>query len=125
MQRQSTRSKRVVRSALAAEAAALATGQDMSILLRALIARVLGIGDPKNSWRDKLRAIPPQLTWKDCRSSHDMLHMDGAMPTERRVALDIYDVRQYLDEDDLGWVLTIAMLADPLQSSSAAATPPC
>lgn len=59
MQWQSKRSKRVVRSALAAEAAALATGQDMSILLRALIARVLGIGDPKNSWRDKLRAIPP------------------------------------------------------------------
>ena len=36
------------------------------------------------------------------------------MPTERRVALDVYDVRQYRDEDDLEWAPTAAMLADPL-----------
>ena len=56
----------------------------------------------------------PQITWTDCKSLHDMLHKDGAMPTERRVALDVYDIRQYLDEDDLECVPTTAMLADPL-----------
>ena len=64
-------------------------------------------------WRTEIRSVP-QITWTDCKSLHDMLHKDGAMPTERLVALDVYDIRQYLDEDDLEWVPTAAMLADPL-----------
>ena len=36
------------------------------------------------------------------------------MPTERRVALDIYDVQQYLEQDDLEWIPSGSQIADCL-----------
>ena len=58
----------------------------------------------------------PQVTWTDCRSLYDCLHKEGSIPSERRIALDIYDVRQFLenDYDALEWCSTNSMIADPL-----------
>ena len=54
------------------------------------------------------------VSWTDCKSLHDCLHKEGSIPTERRIALDVYDIRQYLDTDDLLWTSTNTMLVDPL-----------
>jgi hypothetical protein len=107
----STKIKRVVRSTLAAEAAALATGYDAAIYVRVFVARMLGYG--ADEWVAEAKAIP-QISWIDCKSLKDMLHKEGSVPSEKRVALDIYDIQQYLVEDDLEWCSTARMLADPL-----------
>ena len=109
----STRIKRVVRSTLAAEAAALAAGYDLAVFVRSLLAEMLMTGPPEPSWERRIQHVA-QLSWTDCKSLHDMLAREGSLPTEKRVALDVADVRQYLLYDDLEWVSTGLMLADPL-----------
>ena len=107
----STRIHGVVRSTLAAEAAAMATGYDAAVYLRAILVDILC---PTTApWTEAIKAIP-QLTWTNCRSLHDLIHKEGSLPSERRVALDIYDVRQYAEVDDVLWIPTAKMLADPL-----------
>ena len=56
----------------------------------------------------------PQVTWTDCRSLYEMLNKEGSVPGEKRVALDLMDIRQFLDKDQLRWISTHLMLADPL-----------
>ena len=107
----STKIHRVVRSTLAAEACALATGYDAAVYVRALIAFVMGKSE--DTWVRSISHVP-MMTWTDCKSRYEMLHKEGSIPTEKRVALDIYDVRQYLDQDDLLWTSTSTMIADPL-----------
>ena len=115
----STKIKRVVRSTLAAEAAALAGGYDMAIYMRVLIARLLGKSAP--CWADEARQIP-QTTWIDCKSLDEMLHKSGGTASEKRVALDVHDVQQFMEDecederasDCLRWISTTYMLADPL-----------
>ena len=109
----STRIHRVVRSTLAAEAAALATGYDTAVYIRAILCFLLGSWT--GEWMTDVAQIP-QVTWTDCRSLYDCLHKEGSIPSERRIALDIYDVRQFLenDYDALEWCSTNSMIADPL-----------
>jgi hypothetical protein len=55
----------------------------------------------------------PQVSLVDARSLRDHLHKTGAMPTEKRVGLDLADVREWLDRGDyLHWVPTGYMLVD-------------
>jgi len=115
---QSTRIKRVVRSTLAAEAAATATGYDMAILLRILLSRLLSsttaaASASRRDWREEIKEVP-QISWTDCRSLCEMLGKDTPTSSEKRVVLDIYDVKQYLAEDDFEWLPTTLMVADPL-----------
>ena len=123
----STKIKRVVRSTLASEAAALSTGYDMNVYVRVLVARLLGLqGD---GWAAEARRVPAN-TWIDCRSLDEMLAKTGATATEKRVTLDIDDVRQFLEDeieerhasDMLGWTPTATMLADPLTKPIPATT---
>ena len=109
----STRIHRVVRSTLAAEAAALATGYDAAVYIRAIVCYLLGEWTGK--WMADIAQIS-QVTWTDCRSLYDCLHKEGSIPSEKRIALDIYDVRQFLenDYDALEWRSTNSMIADPL-----------
>ena len=55
-----------------------------------------------------------QISWTDCKSLHEMLGKDTPVATEKRVILDIYNMQQYLGEDDVEWVPTQSMVADPL-----------
>ena len=121
----STRIRRVVRSTLAAEAAALATGYDMVVYVRVLDSRLLGT--KATEWDEQARDIK-QETWIDCKSLNDMLHKTGGAASEQRVALDVHDVQQYIGDDCdteadvLRWISTVWMLADPLTKPMAATT---
>ena len=115
----STKIRRVVRSTLASEAAALSTGYDMAIYIRVLVARLLGLSG--SDWSGEARRVPAH-TWIDCRSLGEMLMKAGATASDKRVTLDVDDVRQFLEDDNeerhvsdaLLWTPTATMLADPL-----------
>ena len=123
--RSSTKIKRVVRSTLGADAAALSTGYDSAVHLRVLVARLLGL--PGQDWATQARQIP-KSTWIDCKSLEAMLGKTGASSTEKRVMLDVDDVRQFLEDeqeerrgtDQLKWTPTASMLADPMTKPVAA-----
>ena len=123
----STKIKRVVRSTLAAEAAALSNGYDMAVYTRVLLARLLGRSGP--TWADEARQV--QLTtWIDCKSLDEMLHKTCATASEKWVTLDVDDVRQFMEDDQeerrvtdsLRWCSTALMLADPLTKPISAGT---
>ena len=92
----STRIERVVRSTLAAEAAALANGYDMAVYMRVLLARLLGT--TAADWMEQARSTR-QGTCIDCKSLHDMLHKTGGTASEKRTALDAHDLQQVVGED--------------------------
>ena len=52
----------------------------------------------------------------DCNSLYDVCRNHGSLPSERRVALDLLDVRENLEEfgDQVRWIPTTHMLADAL-----------
>ena len=86
----------MVRSTLAAEAAALASGYDMAVYMRVLLARIRCKKAP--SWQDEARRIP-HVTWIDCKSLDEMLHKSGGTASEKRVALDVHDVQQFMEDE--------------------------
>ena len=114
----STKIKRVVRSTLAAEASAFATGYDTAIWIRAMISSILN-PDDKRHWSQRIYDVP-QINFNDCKSLVDMAAKEGGMPSEKRTALDFHDVRQYLDSDDLEHISTNIMLADALTKHKSA-----
>ena len=91
----------------------------MAVYMWMLIACLLGKSGP--CWADEARQIP-QTTWIDCKSLDEMLHKSGGTASEKRVALDVHDVQQFLEDecederasDCLRWISTTYMLADPL-----------
>ena len=108
----STKIKRVVKSTLAAEAASFSFGYDKAVYLRAILGELEN--GPRIEWEDHLADVP-QLSSTDCRSLYDLLEKDTGMPQEKRVALDVYDVRQYLaGGDEKEWLPTGMMMADVL-----------
>jgi hypothetical protein len=52
----------------------------------------------------------------DCNSLYDVCRKHGSLPSERRVALDLLDLREGLEEfgDQVRWIPTTHMLADAL-----------
>ena len=104
---------RKVRSTLAAEAASASHGADRSVYLRALIAEFLY--GYHSGWRDLVARIPAALA-TDCRSLYDLCRKHGSLPQERRIALDLLDVREGLEDhgDQIRWIPTAHMLADVL-----------
>ena len=104
---------RKVRSTLAAEAASTSHGADRSTYLRALLAEFLY--GYKSGWRDLVSKIPAAIA-TDCRSLYDLCRKHGSLPNERRVALDLLDVREGLEDhgDQIRWIPTAHMLADAL-----------
>ena len=67
-------------------------------------------GDP---WEQMCEKVPFCMG-TDCKSLYDLCAKEGSMPKERRVALDIMDVREGLEEfgDNMRWVPTDHMLVD-------------
>ena len=52
----------------------------------------------------------------DCKSLVDLCHRQGSMPKERRVALDIVELREGVErqQEEIIWTSTHTMLADCL-----------
>ena len=67
------------------------------------------------SWEAMCKAIPFALA-TDCKSLYDVCTKNGSMPEERRVALDLLDVRESIEEmgDKIRWIPTDHMLVDCL-----------
>ena len=84
---------------------------DKAIYARAILAEMLG-GYAR--WPELVKRVPLALN-TDCRSLYDHLKRDAGTPAEKRVALDLLDVRAELqDGTNIGWVNTHRMLADVL-----------
>ena len=124
---------RVVKSTLAAEAAAMSFGFDRTYFAREVFTEIMFGRDRK--WRDVAPIIPLalQLTAEsgltqdlsfpvgmatDCKSLYDVCIRPTSMPTEKRVTLDLLDVRHHLDQHPMmyqvRWIPTTAMLVDAL-----------
>ena len=108
----SSRIHRVVRSTLAAEAASAAHAFDRLQHMRVVIAETLR--GRSGSWQDLCFSIPGGLA-SDCHSLVDTCNKTGSSVTERRVGLDLADVRQGIERGDImTWMPTEEMVADGL-----------
>ena len=123
---------RVVKSTLAAEAAAMSYGFDRTFFAREVFTEILFGRDRR--WKDVPPSAPMaiQLTYEsgfldqnvaigmatDCKSLYDVCIRPTSMPTEKRVTLDLLDVRHHLDQHpdhyQVRWIPTTAMLVDAL-----------
>ena len=124
---------RVVKSTLAAEAAAMSFGFDRSIFARGVFSEINA--GRLTAWqlmsKDTLLAI--QLAdhaghlpgsdialgfATDCKSFFNLCNRPTSTPTEKRITLDLSDVREHLDREGnvmARWIPTTAMLVDALR----------
>jgi hypothetical protein len=107
---------RKVRSTLAAEAASCSRAYDRSMYARAMMSE---IENGKTGHWTKMCADVPFCLGTDCRSLYDLCQKLGSLPDERRVALDLLDVKEGIEEmnDEIRWVPTDHMLVDPFTKS--------
>ena len=109
----SSKVSRKVRSTLAAEAASSSRAYDRATFLRYMMSEIEG--RRSGSWKDMVQKVPCALA-TDCKSLYDLCKNDGKLPDERRVALDLLDVREGIQEfgNQFRWIPTDHMLADAL-----------
>ena len=102
---------RKVRSTLAAEAAGASRAYDRACFTRCLIYEIECGKD--GHWTEMCKQVPFGLG-TDCKSLYDVATKLGSLPDERRVALDMLDVKEGVEEfgDLVRWVPTDHMLAD-------------
>jgi hypothetical protein len=104
---------RVVRPTLAAEAASASHAHDRGTYVRVLLAELLSPGDMVH-WTVQQREVLYGLG-TDCCSLAEHCNKTGASVNEKRVSLDIADVRAAIDSGDtLRWMPTEEMPADGL-----------
>ena len=124
---------RVVKSTLAAEAAAMSFGFDRAMFAREVFTEILY--DRNLHWRDVAPRVPLALQLAassglmenmecpiglatDCKSLYDLCSRPTSMPTEKRITLDLMDVREHLDHHpdkyQVRWIPTTAMLVDAM-----------
>ena len=121
----SSKIHRKMRSTLACEAASAARAFDRGAYARSMLYEI------ENGWTHKWQRLDPddnhlRLRWEDlckqipfalgtdCKSLYDVCTKNGSMPDERRVALDLLDVRESIEEmgDKIRWIPTDHMLVD-------------
>ena len=109
----SSKIHRKVKSTLAAEAAGASRAFDRAVFLRCLMAEIERGRTP--DWNDMVKTVPFALA-TDCKSLYELRKNDGKLPDDRRVALDLLDVRDGLQYygDEYRWIPTDHMLADAL-----------
>ena len=121
----SSKIHRKMRSTLACEAASAARAFDRGAYARVMLYEIEnGLDhkwnkmdpddcDLKADWAQMCRKIPFALG-TDCKSLYDVCTKNGSMPEERRVALDLLDVRESIEEmgDQIRWIPTDHMLVD-------------
>ena len=108
----SSKISRKVRSTLAAEAASASRAYDRATFLRYVMSEIEK-GKTGDSWKSTVQDIPCALA-TDCKSLYDLCKNDGKLLDERRVALDLLDVREGIQElgDNFRWIPTDHVLAD-------------
>ena len=108
---------RKVRSTLAAEASGGSRAYDRSMYARAMIHEI-EVGKSEKHWTEVCKKVPFCLG-TDCKSLFDLCSKVGSLPDDRRVALDLLDVREGIEEmkDQIRWVPTDHMLADAFTKS--------
>ena len=122
---------RVVKSTLAAEAAAMSFGFDRSIFARAVFSEINAGRSTAVQLMSKNIPLAIQLAdhaghlpgggialglATDCKSLFDFCNRPTSTPTEKRITLDL-DVREHLDREDnvmARWIPTTAMLMGAL-----------
>ena len=112
---------RKVASTLAAEANGASMAYDRSMYVRALCAEIERPFDMGNTpgrlatWKDVCAQVPFCLG-TDCKSLYDTCIKPASTTKEKRVALDLLDVREGVEQfnDSLRWVPTDHMLVDCL-----------
>ena len=116
---------RKMRSTLASEAASAAKAFDRGAYARVMLYEIehgwphkwdqldLDDCDMRADWTVMCREIPFALG-TDCKSLYDVCTKNGSMPEEKRVALDLMDVRESIEEmgDQIRWIPTDHMLVD-------------
>ena len=90
---------RKVRSTLAAEAAGASRAYDRAMYARAMIAEIETGKD--GHWTQQCKLVPFAMG-TDCKSLYDVCTRLGSLPEERRVALDLLDVKEGVEEMDPG-----------------------
>ena len=113
----SKRTKRQVRSTLAAEAAAADNAVDHGAYTSHFLTELLG-GDQATA-KEKLRPAIQTICVTDCKSLFDCIHTITPSLTEKRTLIDIYSIRQSLSTETDGsfgfrWVPTFLQFADGL-----------
>ena len=109
----SSKIHRKVKSTLAAEAAGASRAFDRATYLRCLMCEIERGRSP--DWNEMVKSVPFALA-TDCKSLYELCKNDGKLPDDRRVALDLLDVRDGLQHygDEYRWIPTDHMLADAL-----------
>ena len=99
---------------MAAEASGASRGYDRATFLRAVMSEIENARNRRH-WKDMVKTVKCALA-TDCKSLYDLCKNDGKLPDERRVALDLLDVREGIQEfgDEFRWIPTDHMLADAL-----------
>jgi hypothetical protein len=107
---------RKVRSTLAAEGAGASRAYDRSMYARAMIFEIEK--GKTGHWTEMCSQVPFCLG-TDCKSLYDVCKKIGSLPDDRRVALDLLDVKEGIEEfgDQIRWVPTDHMLADAFTKS--------
>lgn len=107
----SSRSTRVCRSTLAAEASAADMSVDRASFVNYLISELL-LNRPAYhiASTDLLRSV--QVT--DCRSLYDVLVSENPRTEEKRTIVTIRSAQQFLSRENVFWVPTALMFADGL-----------
>ena len=111
----SSKSTRVVRSSMAAEAASMSQAIDRHLYARLLIQMLTkGIFKLSRDWRMDLKV--PGFMVTDARSLFDHLGTTGQVPSERQTMLDLMVTREMLEANmfQLRWVPTYKQYADGL-----------
>ena len=121
---------RVVKSTLAAVAAAMSFGLDRSIFARAVYSEIIAGRSTTLQLMSKDIPLAIELTdrdgnlpgndfalgWAtDCKSLFDLCNRPKSTPTEKRITLDVLDVREHVDRDEnvlARSIPTTAMLVD-------------
>ena len=105
----SSRSGRVCRSTLAAEASACDTALDRGAFISALLTELLtDVPSYKQEFGSRLIAVT------DCRSLYDVLCSENPNTDEKRTIITIRSCQQYVQRADVFWVPTGLQWADGL-----------
>ena len=124
-----------MRSALACEASSAARAFDRGCFGRVMLYEIeyglkyiwnrgeLTADELRGDWANMCNKIPFALG-TDCRSLYDECTKSGSLPEERRVALDIMDIKESIEElgDQMRCVPTDHMSVDCMTKSDMANT---
>ena len=105
----STRTKRVVRSTLAAEAIAADAATDHSYYMAAFFDEGLHRRRATSG-----KPVMKTIICTDCRSLYDAVKKVQGSLEEKRTMIDLLSIKEHVGDDGLRWVPTTEMHADPL-----------